>query len=351
MRQSQPLQYFAVLAGVAVVTAAGFLLTPLIGVHATALVYLLAVVLLALFVDRGPALAAATLSALCWDYFFLPPLYTLAIRSFEDAMMFAMYFIIALVLGQLTSRIKAQHVAEEQARVLRESERLSKALLDSMSHELRTPIAAIQSATGNLLELGNGSLPAFQRQMLEEIKEASERLDRVVGNALEMNRLESGAVKPQFNECDPAELVNLAVADAEKKLAGHPLSVTIQEDMPMVPMDFVLTQQALANLLSNAAVHTPPATPVEVSARTDQNRLLLSVADKGPGIDPIVLPRIFDKFFRAPDAPSGGTGLGLSLVKGFIEAQGGSVQAVNQPGGGAAFTIVLPIPHHEISHE
>jgi two-component system sensor histidine kinase KdpD len=344
-RQAMPLQCLTVVGGVALTTAAAFLITPIVGEHATALVYLLTVVVLALFVDRGPALLAAALSALCWDFFFLPPLFTFAIHSFEDAMLFVMYFVVALALGQLTNRINAQRGAEQQNQALLKSARLNKLLLDSMSHELRTPIAAIQSATGNLLELGNAGLSRFQREMMEEIREASERLDRLVGNAMEINRLESGAVKPAYNECEPGELVNLSVAEVEKRLAGHRVSVKIQENMPMVQMDFVLTQQALVNLLSNAATHTPVDTQVEVSAQIEEETLLLTVADRGPGIALDVLPRVFDKFTRALSAPAGGTGLGLSVVKGFVEVQGGTVQAVNRPDGGAVFTIKLPLRH------
>ncbi len=470
-------------------TVAAFFFTPLVGPHATALVFLLVVVGLALLVDRGPALVAATLSALAWDYFFLPPVFAFEIHSFEDAMFFGMSFVVALALGQLTSRIKvhqvndrqrearatalylltrelneartldevlgtakaqletafqvdaaivmhpsegrsanphteasvadwknadisrwviengrpagksndnfadapalyvpltnsagvvgavalrlegsqtvslhqrmlleafSDHIAvaldrlhlselSEQARVLLESERLSKTLLDSMSHELRTPIAAIRSATGNVLQAGTERLSNLQQEMIAEIGEATQRLDRLIGNALELNRLESGAVEPLINYCDPAELVNLCTAETEKHLAKHSVSVKIEPNLPMIKMDFVLTQQALTNLLTNAATHTPPGTLVSISARIDSESLVLSVADHGPGIDPSLLPRVFDKFVRGPNARAGGTGLGLSLVKGFVEAQRGSVVAANRPGGGAVFTIRLPL--------
>jgi two-component system sensor histidine kinase KdpD len=208
---------------------------------------------------------------------------------------------------------------------------------------MRTPLAAIQSATGNLAALGRSNFSRLQVEMLAEIREAAERLDRLVGNVLEATRLESGAVKPKVNECDVSELVNLAVADTEKELARHPVSLRIAPSLPLVPMDFVLTQQALANLLSNAARHTPPGTPVEVAASVQGHWLVLVVADRGPGIPPALLPRIFDKFYRAPNAATGGTGLGLSLVKGFVEAQGGGVTAENGAGGGMVFTLRLPL--------
>jgi two-component system sensor histidine kinase KdpD len=453
-------QYLAVAGAVGLTTGAAFLFTPIVGAHATALVFLLTVVVISLFVDRGPALFAAALSALSWDYFFLAPVFAFEIHNFEDDMLFAMYFIVALALGQLTTRIKRQQEQEkeretratalylltrelseartleeilarattqieatfqpsakivlrvapnqmaptvpaveqpllraplsngvetldvvilnpegfpgvsspqrlllesfaqqialaldrlrlrelsERTRLLTESERLSKTLLDSMSHELRTPIAAIKSATETLLELRKPGSSDLQDQMIAEIGEATERLDHVVGNALELNRLESGAVKPIMNECDPAELVHLCCAELEGRLARHRLTVNVASNLPIMKMDFVLTRSAVSNLLANAAAHTPLGTPVEVSARVEGSRLLITVADKGPGIDGHVLPRIFGKFVRAPNAPVGGAGLGLSLVKGFIEAQGGSVSGHNQPGGGALFTILLPL--------
>ncbi|HVV70075.1 MAG TPA: ATP-binding protein, partial [Verrucomicrobiae bacterium] len=226
----------------------------------------------------------------------------------------------------------------ERAKLLAESERLSKTLLDSMSHELRTPISAIQSATGNLSELRDEDQKT-RRAMVAEIQEATERLNRLVGNMLEASRLESGSVKPRINECDAGDLIHVVLAEAEPQLAAHPVKVEIQPDLPVVPMDFVLMQQALANLVSNAASHTPPGTPIEISTRMDRDTLVITVADHGPGIPAVSLPRIFDKFYRVPNSRTGGTGLGLSLVKGFIEAQGGVVTARNRSGGGVAFEI------------
>jgi two-component system sensor histidine kinase KdpD len=482
-------QYFLALAVVGAVTDVAFLLNNDIGPHAVALVFLLAVVLLAVFVRSGPALFAAALSALSWDYFFLNPRFAFRIGNFDDAIMFAMYFIVASVLGQLTARIRAQQEAErqrearatalyllaaelnssasldamvkklvrqmevafdagialflpdaqkvlnlhpasafepeptehevpiwvlghgrpagkftdnlpgagalyvplatssgmmgivglrfhhtaplspdrrnlldvfcqqialaldrhrlnevsEKSRLLAESERLSKTLLDSMSHEMRTPLAAILSATGNLAALGQSTDSPLQREMLAEIREAAQRLDRLVGNVLEATRVETGNVKPKINECDVAELVNLTVAETEKELAAHPLELHIAPDLPLVPLDFVLTQQALSNLLSNAARHTPDGTPVRVVASVQEDSLRLVVSDRGPGLPTDILPRIFDKFYRAPNAATGGTGLGLSLVKGFVEAQGGSVTVENDPAGGLIFTIRLPL--------
>ena len=128
-----------------------------------------------------------------------------------------------------------------------------------------------------------------------------------------------------------------------KDLASHPIEVTVAPGLPLARMDFVLMEQALANLLLNASVHTPPGTPVELRATAQDSTLFLTVADRGPGLPPDALPFIFEKFYRAPNAPAGGTGLGLAIVRGFVEAQGGRIEAANQPGGGALFTIRLPL--------
>ena len=233
--------------------------------------------------------------------------------------------------------------ASERARVVSESERLGKTLLSSISQEMRTPIAAITGAVTSLAEVKPTGQPEFQQAMVTEIQEAARRLNRMVSNLLDMTRLESGYVKPRLDWCDVADLIHIALKDTEKDLAEHKVGVEIAPGLPLVRMDFVLTQQALANLLLNAAFHTPPGTSVHISASQEDNALVLIVADTGPGLPLDAITRIFDKFYRAPSAPAGGAGLGLSIVKGFVEAQGGQISAENRPGGGAVFTIRLPL--------
>jgi two-component system sensor histidine kinase KdpD len=233
--------------------------------------------------------------------------------------------------------------AEQQAKLVAESERLSKTLLNSISHEIRTPIAAITSAASSLSETLAGGAGEFERTMVGEIEEAARRLNRLVGNLLSMTRLESGHVKANLDWCDVTDLVQVTLKDIGKDLAQHEVNVGLAAGLPLVRMDFVLMQQVLTNLLLNAAVHTPPGTAVQVNAGVEADTLVMTVADNGPGLPPDALPLIFDKFYRAPAAPAGGTGLGLAIVKGFVEAQGGRVKADNRPGGGAVFTIRLPL--------
>jgi two-component system sensor histidine kinase KdpD len=233
--------------------------------------------------------------------------------------------------------------ADARAKLLAESERLGKTLLDSVSHELRTPLAAITSAAAGLESLEDKDNPGLRRALTRELCDASARLNRLVGNLLDMTRLESGPIKLRRDWCDVADLVNVARRELEKDLAGHNVRTALAPGLPLVQMDFVLMQQVLMNLLLNAATHTPPGTEVVIGAAARDRELVLTVSDGGPGIPPKALPHLFDKFYRAPNARAGGSGLGLSIVKGFVEAHGGRVEAQNRPAGGAEFTIRLPL--------
>ncbi|MCC6823783.1 MAG: sensor histidine kinase KdpD [Verrucomicrobia subdivision 3 bacterium] len=488
--ESQGKQYLTALAVVAIVTLLGLAVQRWIGYQAVALIYLSAVVLLAMVVGRGPNLVAATLTALGWNFLFVPPVLTFHISGFHDTMMFTMYFIVALATGQLTTRLRLQQLAERQreqrasalyqltrelasasdfpqllsgavrevgavfdadvalllpdpeanqpltpypaglwvldekeegvaawafqhdqpagrftdtlpqatalhlplsaggkpsgvlalrfhtsrplsfqqrslldsfvrqialvidrqrlrdaettAKLLAQSEQLGRTLLNSVSHELRTPIAAITSAASGLRE--SGTLTPAQADLAAEIESASARLNRLVQSLLSAARIQSGQVKPHLDWCDVADLVQVAMRSVENLLGQHPVATRIAPGLPLLKLDFVLMEQALANLLVNAAIHTPPVTPVEIVARVEGRELVLEVADRGPGLPVNELERIFDLFHRTADAKPGGTGLGLAIVKGFVVAQGGRVQAANRAGGGANFAIRLPVP-------
>jgi two-component system sensor histidine kinase KdpD len=493
LEYSPPRQYLAALATVGGCTVVNATLQAALKVdpHALALIYLLGVVVQACFVGRGPTLFTAAASALLWDFFFTIPQYSLKMSELSVVMMVGMYFVVAIVMGQLVTRLRWQERAErrreerstalylltrdladaadvddmarrlvrqvaqafkcdvamllrdasgglsrtahpasmfaisekeqgvaawafrfgkaagrftdnlplaeavyiplatnrgtagviavklsgeqpptleqrdlldafarqtalvldrfrldaeaEQARLLAESEKLSKALLNSISHELRTPISAITAAASTLAEFTPGEQPALQKSLAGEIQESAARLNRLVGNLLDMTRLESGKVKPRLEWCDVADLVNVALRRNATELAGRHVQVEIPKGLPLVRMDFVLIEQALNNLLLNAATYTAAGTPVEITAAGGAGEVSLSVADRGPGLPPESLPHVFDKFYRVPGAPPGGTGLGLSIVKGFVEAHGGRVEARNREGGGAQFTIYLPV--------
>jgi len=485
-----PREYGLVAAVVGTLTVAGLFL-PVDYYLAVGLIYLLAVISLSLRVGRWPVLAAGVLSALTWDYLFIPPKYTFVINKLEDALLFGTYFIVALVSGQLTARIRSQarnerfreeratalfhltralaaantlddavfaalrqaddlfsaqtslalfeketgsvvphfagsysldekehavaewacrnkrsagrftdtlpastgyyvplvregnalgvlgikvlddkiltlaqrdivesfarqlalvveredlRAAGEREKLLAESEKLHRTLLDGVSHELKTPLAVLSAAAESLATAND----ATRATLATEILTATRRLNRLVNNLLDQTRLESGALKPKLDWCDTHDLVNAAVEGVRDSLVAHPLEIAIPDDMPLFRADTALMEQVIANLLLNAAHHTPANTPIFLAAGVElaRARVFLTVADRGPGLPATMREHLFKKFQRGDAARAGGLGLGLSIIRGFVVAQGGEIVAGENPGGGAVFTIYLPFTPH-----
>jgi two-component system sensor histidine kinase KdpD len=489
-------EYGEMAAVLACVTLASWFAVRYTGYTAVALFYLLAVIALTLRVGRGPVLAAGVISALTWNFLFIPPLFTLVIAKFEDGLMFGTYFVVALISGQLTARIRAQernerlreeratalfhltqalssartlddavfaalrqadvlfaartalllgdngpdlsphfagsftlsekergvadwvwhnrrkagrftdtlpsaegfhlpllredaalgvlvvcvapdavltlaqrdlaesfatqlalivereqlHAAGEREKLLAESEKLHRALLDGVSHELKTPLAVLGAAVENLATADE----ATRLTLAGEIRTATRRLNRLVNNLLDQTRLESGALQPRLDWCDVHDLVNAALDGIRESLDGHPLETALPDDLPLFRADAALMEQVIANLLLNAALHTPPGTPIFLAAGLDhaRARIFLTVADRGAGLPPAMQERLFQKFQRGDAARAGGLGLGLSIIRGFVAAQGGDIVAGENPGGGAVFTVYLPhTPHGAVPSE
>jgi two-component system, OmpR family, sensor histidine kinase KdpD len=237
-----------------------------------------------------------------------------------------------------------------QAQVLRATERLQSALLNSISHDLRTPLASISGALDSLTEAEQDGANQIQLDrparldLLENAREQAERLNRLVGNLLEMTRLEAGAIKLNRMESDIQDVVGAALASMKDRLATHPICIEVPEDLPPVQVDFVLIEQVLVNLLDNAAKFSPAQTPIDILARQTGAAVEIAVRDRGTGIPAEDRAKVFDKFYRVkrPDG-AGGTGLGLSICKGIIEAHGGRIWASDNPPGGAQVTFILPI--------
>ncbi len=238
--------------------------------------------------------------------------------------------------------------AVDRARLVAETERLRSALLTSISHDLRTPLAAILGAASSLDSYDALLEPAGKRELLRTIQEEAERLGRFVANLLDMTRLEAGALAPKSELADLGEVVGSALARASKVLAAHRLEVDMAAGLPLLNLDVVLFEQALFNVLDNAAKYAPPGTEVAVRARAHgpHGDIRLQVLDRGPGIPPAALAHIFEKFYRGMpgDRQRAGTGLGLAIARGFVEAMGGRLEAENRDGGGAAFTFIFPAP-------
>jgi two-component system sensor histidine kinase KdpD len=233
---------------------------------------------------------------------------------------------------------------QQQTQMEVESEKLRSSLLSSVSHDLRTPLAAITGSISSLLSNGE-ALPAHVRKdLLENVYDESERLERLVNNLLEMTKLESGSIKPNKELNHPGEVIGSALARLDKKAADRKLTTHIPSDLPLVPMDSLLIEQVLVNLVDNALKYTPKDSPVEISARVQDGFLEVEVADRGPGLPEADLPRLFEKFYRGPEqGRTSGAGLGLSICKGFVQIHGGLIEAKNRPGGGAFFRFQLPL--------
>ncbi len=337
-------EYLAAVGGVALLTIACWLLTPLTGYGSISLIYLLGVLLAGMVLNRGPVLLVAGLSAIAWNFLFIPPLFTLHIAKLEDALTFATYFIVAITVGSLTSQLKAREHLAAQIQLSQESERLRKILLDCVSHELKTPLAAIAAASQELARPGlNASDPQMFKELTGEIRDGSRRLNRVVDNLLDMNRLESGVVQPKREWCDVRELLQSAMEIERDSINGREIKVDLPENIPLAFLDHTLIEQAVAKLLANAGSHTPFRLPIEIDAEYQNNYLIICVSDRGPGLPPEEAERLFEKFYRADSRRAGGLGLGLSIARGFVEAHGGKLTAENRDGGGARFVIKLPV--------
>src|SRR5215211_528218 len=337
-------EYITAVVGVGALTIACWLLTPLTGYAAISLIFLLGVLLAGMVLSRGPVLLVAALSALSWNFLFIPPLFTLHIEKIEDALTFAAYFIIAITVGGLTAQLKAREHLAAQVQLAQESERLRKTLLDCVSHELKTPLAAIGAASQELLRLTPDIQdPEILRELASEIRDGSHRLHRVVNNLLDMNRLESGVIRPKREWCDVRELLQSAVDTEHESINGREIRLDVPEEIPLALVDHALIEQAVAKLLANAGSHTAPNLPIEIDAEYTNENLLISVSDRGPGIPPEATERLFEKFYRGDDRKTGGLGLGLSIARGLIEAHGGRLTVENRDGGGARFVIRLPV--------
>lgn len=337
-------EYVIAVAGVAALTIGCWLLTPLTGYAAISLIFLLGVLLAGMILSRGPVLLVATLSALSWNFLFIPPRFTFHIEKVEDALTFATYFIIALTVGGLTAQLKAREHLAAQVQLAKNSERLRKTLLDCVSHELKTPLSAIGAASQELLRLsGDGANAEMLKELAAEIHDGSHRLNRVVNNLLDMNRLESGVIQPHCEWCDVRELLQSAVEVERESMDGREVRLDVPDSIPLAFLDHALIEQAIAKLLANAASHTEPKLPIEIDAEYKREQLVVSVSDRGPGFPAESGEKLFEKFYRGDGRKTGGLGLGLSIARGFVEAHGGKLTAENRDGGGARFTIRLPV--------
>jgi two-component system, OmpR family, sensor histidine kinase KdpD len=485
-------KYF--LAGIiTILTALAFFpVKDLIGYQVVAFALLFEVSILAIFLGIGPILLSATLSALLWDYLFIPPSFTLHIERTEDVLMLFMYFIIVILNGIMTTRVRRQErmtrereertralyeltrelasasgiadvlnvsvkgirkffkvesafliqggpkelkkeimhesslvfseaelsiaawtfhhtrkagkftdtlpstmytfyplngtrnnlgviavkqnkafrgeeeifwdtfrtqisnalereFLEELARkalILDESDKLYKTLFNSISHELRIPVATIMGASDTLLSIGYDK--ETYSVLHKEILQASERLNRLIENLLNMSRLESGRITPKKDWLDLHDLLNKVTGSLSNELQHFNLEVVIPDNIPLVRLDYGMMEQVVYNLVFNAIQYSPLHTTIRIKMYYEKPQFVLQVMDRGPGFPKEALPYVFNKFFRVTGTQAGGTGLGLSIVKGFVEAQNGTAEIENRKNGGARVIVRIPAEAHDL---
>jgi two-component system sensor histidine kinase KdpD len=247
--------------------------------------------------------------------------------------------------NQTALALERAHLANEaqQAQVRAETERLRNSLLSSVSHDLRTPLAGITGAASSLLESDEQFDPATRKELLETIYEESDRLNRLVHNLLDMTRLESGGLRVRKEWHPLEEVVGAALSRLVKSLQGRSVTTRLPEGLSLVPIDDVLIEQVLINLLDNAVKHTPGGSPIEITAWAREDAVTVEIADHGPGLAPGDEERVFDKFYRSNAPTSRGVGLGLAICRGIVEAHGGHISAQNRPDGGVAFRFTIPL--------
>ncbi|OGO33487.1 MAG: hypothetical protein A2W35_18260 [Chloroflexi bacterium RBG_16_57_11] len=246
--------------------------------------------------------------------------------------------------GALALERAALERAETRARVLEESDRLKSSLLSSVSHEFRTPLATIKASTTSLLSDQIPWESRDRKELLSVVDEETDYLNYLVGNLLDMSRIEAGALKPNRQWNILSEIVEGVITRMHRVLREYRLEVDIPEQLPLVPVDYIQMEQVFTNLLHNSAKYAPAGSTIQVSARRqDGDSLMVMVKNEGPQVAPDHLERIFDKFYRVTEPEKvSGTGLGLSICKGVIEAHGGRIWAKNLPNG-FAFIFKLPL--------
>jgi K+-sensing histidine kinase KdpD len=338
-----------------------------------ALAYLLDVLFVALFWGSGPALVASVVGVLCFNFFFLPPLYTLTIAHSENWIALFAFFTTALAVGQLSAREKrraeeaerGEHEIERlyqelqtaferasQAEALKQSERLKSALLDAVTHDLRTPLTSIKASITTLIDEAGAPEFALDKEsrleMLQVIDEESDRLNRFISDLIELARIDAGELQLQRQWGAIEEIVSTALARAQPLTHDHAVEVKIDEQLPAVRVDERAVSEVVYTLVDNAAKYSPPGTKIKISAGLNDGMIEMAVEDEGEGVPVKLRERVFDKFFRATrdgdvSTQPSGTGMGLAIAKGIVEAHEGKIW-IESPSSGRGSRIVFTLP-------
>jgi K+-sensing histidine kinase KdpD len=343
------------------VTGLIFLLKPHIPVLSLGVLYVLAVLPVAIVYGLPYAIGVSIASMLAFNFFFLPPLHTFTLADSRNWFALAVFVVTAIVVSELAARSRrraeeASRLAREATALLEERERLAQealdaealrradviktALLRAVSHDLRTPLMAISTSAGALARRDLSIDDADRAELLATIIAAAERLEHLVGNLLDLSRLQAGAVQP---EPELRELDDI-VLGALDELGGETrrIEVSLADESPTVRVDAQQIQRVLVNVIENALKYSPEGAPVHVHVSATVSDALVRIVDRGPGVAADERERIFEPFHRGSRTDEAGAGLGLAIARGFAEANGGRLWVESLEGQGAAFVLALP---------
>ncbi len=325
-------------------TLTGLLMEPRFDIVNIAMVYLLAVVGVALYASRGAAVFSAALSVLAFDIIFVPPAGMLTVQDLQYLLTFAIMLAVALAISSLRLRARREEARRITMAVEADRERLRSTLLASISHDLRTPLAVMAGASSSLAEQGEQLSAAERAALARSIYDQTAAMTGQVDKVLQMTRLELGGLALERDWASIAEIAGTVIGRLQSRLEHHRVAIDIPDDLPLVRVDAPLIALVFSNLLENAARHTPADTTVHVRARQSGNEIEVCVDDFGPGLGEQDMDRLFDKFHqRRQEGSAAGIGLGLAICRAIIELHGGRIQAESLPGGGARFRFVLPV--------
>lgn len=342
-------QFIISIAVILSISLIAFFFKELIGYKVVALILLMALSLIAMLFEIKPVLFSALLSSLIWNFFFIPPIFTFHITSTEDGLMFLLYFIIGFVNTVLSFKIRKEEKKAREKEKEVEQIQFYNTLLNSLSHELRTPISTIIGSVDTLQDTSIHLNADQRKELLFQIDTAGTRLNRQVENLLNMSRLESGILSPSFEWCETNELISKVIHDFPTK-QQEKIEFGPNETIPLMKIDIGLMEQIIHNLLHNSLQYAGENNKITIDSSFEKNVWKLTISDSGKGIDQQYIDKIFDKFYRVPNSKTGGSGLGLSIVKGFVEMQNGKVYAKNNTRKGVSFTIELPVDVSFISN-
>ena len=299
--------------------------------------YLLVVVVAAIKWGKGPAIMTSLVSVLVFDFFLVPPYLTLSVARIQYIFTFAAFLVVGIVVSTFAAKMK-EHLIQSQ------TEKLQSALLNSISHDLKTPLVSITGALTTLLD-ENSDLPQPQKQeLLQSAREESGRLNRIVNNLLDMTRMEADVLRISKKPCELRDLVGACLQQLKEKTGGRNIKIEIPKDFPEIRVDFPFALKAFFNIIDNALKYSPEDSLIEIKASRDGTLARIQIRDHGRGIPKEDLHKIFEKFYRVERPHDAlGTGLGLCISKGIIEAHGGRITVESELGKGSVFSIEIPL--------